>query len=140
MRWGDWLLINRKKTVAEVVDEASRKMSDANYSAVMVGGFVQTQDAAAKYISAHETELGGAEGVVNAIFHAALIALCFQRANNQTVRRISFEDMNHVAGSDREKRLEDTQPAVLGYITANVEDAEMKQVLMLMALALEWAS
>lgn len=129
-----------EKTVAEVVAEASTKMSDPNYSAVMVGGFVQTQDAAAKYISAHEREIGGAEGVVNTIFHAALIALCFQRANNRTVRSLTFDDLDHVSSGDRTALLAKQQPAVLEYIEQNVEKAEMKSLLMLLALAFEWAS
>jgi len=129
-----------EKTVAEVVAEASTKLSDPNYSAVMVGGFVQTQDPAAKYISAHEREIGGAEGVVNTIFHAALIALCFQRANNRTVRSLTFDDLDHVSSGDRKKALSQQQPAILEYIEQNVEQAEMKSLLMLLALALEWAS
>ncbi len=129
-----------EKTVAEVVAEASAKMSDPNYSAVMVGGFVQTQDAAAKYISAYERELGGAEGVVNAIFHAALLALCFQRANNRTVRSLTFEDLDHVAAGDRRQALSEQQPALLEYIEQNVEKDEMKSLLMLLSLGFEWAS
>jgi len=129
-----------EKTVAEVVTEASTKMADPNYSAVMVGGFVQTQDPTAKYISAHEQELGGAEGVVNTIFHAALIALCFQRANNRTVRALTFEDLNYVSDGDREARLSKEQPAVLEYLKQNVDNAEMRGLLTLLALAMEWAS
>ena len=128
------------KTVAEVVKEASTKMSDANYSAVMVGGFVQTQPPAAQYISAHAKEMGGPEAVVNVIFHAALMALCFQKANNRTVRRISFDELDHVAGPDRETALRDQQPALLEYLEANVEQPEMKKVLVLLALAMEWVS
>ena len=130
----------KKEVVAQVVTEASTKMSDPNYSAVMVGGFVQTQPPAAQYISAHATEVGGPEGVVNTIFHAALIALCFQRANRRTVRRISFDELDHVASGDRESTLRDQQPAVLEYINANVELAPMKQVLILLALAMELVS
>jgi hypothetical protein len=129
-----------EKTVAEVVAEASAKMSDPNYSAVMVGGFVQTQDAAAKYVSAYEGELGGAEGVVNTIFHASLLALCFQRANNRTVRALTFEDLDHVSSGDRKKALSEQQPALLEYIEQNVEQDEMKSLLMLLALGFEWAS
>jgi hypothetical protein len=127
-------------TVLEVVKEASGKMSDANYSAVMVGGFVQAQGPAAQYISAHAGELGGPEGVVNTIFHAALIALCFQRANRRTIRRIRFEELDHVASGDREVDLRAQQPAVLDYIEVNVELPAMKQVLMLLALAMELVS
>ena len=127
-------------TVLEVVKEASTKMSDANYSAVMVGGFVQTQGPAAQYISAHADELGGPEGVVNTIFHAALIALCFQRGNRRSVRRIRFEELDLVASGDREATLREQQPAVLDYILANVELDAMKRVLMLLALAMELVS
>lgn len=127
-------------TMLEVVKEASGKMSDPNYSAVMVGGFVQTQGPAAQYISAHAPELGGPEGVVNTIFHAALIALCFQRANRRSVRRIRFDELDHVASGDREANLRSQQPAVLDYIEANVELAAMKQVLILLALGMELVS
>ena len=127
-------------TVLEVVKEASSKMTDANYSAVMVGGFVQTQAPAAQYISAHASELGGPEGVVNTIFHAALIALCFQRTNRRSVRGIRFDELDHVASGDREANLREQQPAVLDYIEANVELPAMKQVLMLLALGMELVS
>lgn len=129
-----------EKLMADVVSEASLKMADPNYSAVMVGGFVQTQRAAANYVSAHESELGGAEGVVNTIFHAALIGLCFQRANNRSVREMQFDDLNHVADGDREAQLKQLQPAVLEYIAQNVEEEGMRRVLMLLALAMDWVS
>ena len=127
-------------TLVEVVKEASGKMSDPNYSAVMVGGFVQQQSPAAQYISAHAAELGGPEGVVNTIFHAALIALCFQRANRRSVRSIRFDELDAVASGDREANLREQQPAVLEYIEANVEVPAMKQVLTLLALAMELVS
>ena len=127
-------------TVLEVVKEASGKMQDPNYSAVMVGGFVQTQGPAAHYISAHAAELGGAEGVVNTIFHAAVIALCFQRGNRRSVRNIRFDELDHVASGDREATLRSQQPAVLDYIEINVEVPAMKQVLTLLALAMELVS
>lgn len=129
-----------EKTVIEVVGEASIKMADPNYSAVMVGGFVQSQRAAANYVSAYETELGGAEGVVNTIFHAALLGLCFQRANNRSVRELQFDDLNHVSSGDREELLKEQQPALLEYIAQNVEEEAMRRVLMLLTLAMEWVS
>ena len=39
-----------KDQVASVVTEASQKMSDPNYSAVLVGGFVQNQTPVAQFI------------------------------------------------------------------------------------------
>jgi len=133
-------MIIPKKTVAEVVAEASKKMSDPNYSAVLVGSFVQQQRDAAQYVSAHAGEVGGAEGVVNTIFHASLIAQCFQKGYGRSVRALTFADLDHAAADDRETALRTKQPHVLEYITANVENAAIKNVLVLLALAMEWAS
>jgi hypothetical protein len=126
--------------VAKVVAEASSKLTDPNYGAVLVGGFVQTQGPTAEYIKAHAKELGGSEGVINTIFHAALIALCFQRGNNRTVRKMLFDDLDHASGPDRAATLAAQQPAVSEYIEANVEVAAMRDVLQTLALAMDWVS
>jgi hypothetical protein len=129
-----------EKTVAEVVQEASTKMSDPNYSAVLVGGFVQEQPAACEYIKSNLDEMGGAESVVNCIFHAALIGVCFQRGNNRSVRTMEFDELDYVSDGDRVAKLKDQQPAILEYIEQNVENDAMKRVLTLIALAMEWVS
>ncbi len=128
------------KTVKEVVEEASVKMKDPNYSAVMVGGFVQQQTATSHYIGAHEEELGGTEHVVNTIFHAALLALCYQRAGNRSLPEMSFEDLDYVAGDEVSQRLQTLQPAISEYIAANVEHPSQQRVLQLVALAMDWVS
>ncbi len=130
----------KEEVVAEVVKEASEKMSDANYSAVMVGSFVQQQAPTAQYIGAYADELGGAEAVVNTIFHAALLAECFKRANNRTVPGISFDQLNIVSDGDRHERLGERQPAVVGYLEMNVEEKAMKDLLALICLAMDWVS
>ena len=129
-----------KETVAAVVEEASIKMKDPNYSAVMVGGFVQEQPQGAQYISSYADELGGGEAVAGAVFHAAVLALCFQRANNRSVRSLAFEDLDRVSEGDRKQLLEKAQPAILGYIEANVEGEVNQRVLMLLALAMDSVS
>ncbi len=128
------------KIVEEIVAEASAKMSDPNYSAVLVGGFVQTQSAAAQYISASADELGGAEQVVNTIFHTALMAECFKRTNNRTIGEMSFEILDRVANGDRKAALKKKQPAVLEYIEANIENEGMANIVMLFVLAMDLLS
>lgn len=130
----------KENVVAEVVKEASAKMADPNYSAVMVGSFVQQQASTAQYIGAHADELGGPEGVVNAIFHIALIGEAFKRAHNRSISALSFDQLNIVSDGDREERLESRQPAVLEYIKANIDNAEMRSVVMLVALAMDWVA
>ena len=127
-------------TIAEVVKDVSEKMSDPNYTSVLVGGFVQEQPPAAQYISAHAEELGGPEGVVHAIFHASVMGVCFQRAQNRSLPQLSFEELDRAAVEDREALLKQRQPAVLEYVETNVDSAAMRRVLMLVGLAMEAAS
>ena len=129
-----------KQTVAEVVQEASVKMQDPNYSAVMVGTFVQEQNPAAHYITAHADEIGGTEHVVSTIFHAAVLALCFQRVGGRSLPQMDFEDLDRVAGSDVLERLERTQPALHEYICSNVEAGKVRDILGLLALAMDRVS
>ncbi len=128
------------KVVQEIVAEASLKMGDPNYSAVAVGGFVQNQSPAAQFVTAHADELGGAEAIVNVIFHAALLAQCFQRANNRTIRAMSYEDLDSVAGGDPLKTLAFRQPALSDFIVSNIESPQAQKLLSLLALAMDHVS
>lgn len=128
------------KLVAEVVAEVSAKMSDPNYSAVAVGGFVQSQNPAAQFVTAHESELGNAEAIVSVIFHASLLAQCFQRANGRALRTMSFEDLDTVASGDPLAALAKRQPALSDFVVSNVEHAEARRLLALLALAMDHVS
>ncbi|MBE7451037.1 MAG: hypothetical protein HS111_19735 [Kofleriaceae bacterium] len=127
----------KKEHVAEVVADASKKMSDPNYSAVLVGGFVQRQTPITQFVSAHEPELGGADAIVNVIFHAALIGECFARGNGRSVRIVSFDDLDRASGGDPLALLEKTQPFLHGFIEENVGEGEARRLLALIALAMD---
>jgi hypothetical protein len=129
-----------KQTVADVVHEASLKLQDPNYSAVMVGSFVQEQNPAAHYITAHADEIGGTEQVVSTIFHAAVLALCFQRAGGRSIPEMGFEDLDRVAGNDAVERLLRAQPALHEYIFSNIETGKVRDILSLLALAMDRVS
>jgi hypothetical protein len=124
-----------KEQVATVVTEASQKMSDPNYSAVLVGGFVQNQTPVAQFISAHERELGGAEAIVNVIFHCALVAQCFQR-NGGRIRTLSYQDLDDAARGEPMVRLETAQPPLHEFIKANIEQEETQKLVAMIALAI----
>lgn len=125
-----------KEQVAAVVAEASKKMGDPNYSAVLVGGFVQSQTPVAQFISAHERDLGGAEAIVNVIFHCALVAHCFQR-NGGKVRTLSYEDLDTAARGEPLARLAEAQLPLHEFIMANVENAEAQKLIAMIALAID---
>jgi hypothetical protein len=128
-----------KEQVASVVTEASTKMGDPNYSAVMVGGFVQSQTPVAQYISAHERELGGAEAIVNVIFHCALVAQCYQRAGGR-IRTLSYEDLDSAARGEPLIRLEEAQLPLHEFIKANIENEEAQKIVAMIALAIDGAA
>ena len=130
----------KKELVAEVVAEASRRMSDANYSAVLVGAFVEHQMPASQFISAHEDELGGAEAIIGVVFHAALIAAAFERGAGRTARILEYEDLDAVARGDSLATLATRQPAMHEFITSNVEHDASRKLLALLALAFDHAS
>jgi hypothetical protein len=125
-----------KDQVAAVVSEASHKMSDPNYSAVLVGGFVQAQTPVAQFISAHERELGGAEAIVNVIFHCALVAQCYQRAGGK-IRTLSYEDLDAAARGNPLASLEKKQLPLHEFIKANVENSEAQSLIAMIALAID---
>lgn len=125
-----------KEQVASVVQEASTKMSDPNYASVLVGGFVQAQTPVAQFISAHERELGGAEGVINVIFHCALVGQCFQRAGGR-VRTLSYEDLDAAARGTPMKSLEEAQLPLHEFIAANVESPQAQELVAMVALAID---
>lgn len=126
-----------EKVVAEVVREAGVKMADPRYAQTMIGSWVQGQPNATRYMTAHARELGGPEGVVNAAFHAQLMATCFLRHHGRSVRKMTFADLDAVATDDREVLLRKRQPALADYIDANVENAEMRRLLVLIALGMD---
>lgn len=128
-----------KDQVATVVTEASQKMSDPNYSAVMVGGFVQSQKPVAQFISAHERELGGAESIVNVIFHCALVAQCYQRAGGR-IRALSYDDLDAAARGEPLARLAEAQLPLHEFIKANIESEDAQKLVAMIALAIDGAS
>jgi hypothetical protein len=128
-----------KEQVAAVVTEASQKMSDPNYSAVMVGGFVQSQQPVTQFITAHERELGGTEAVVSVIFHCALVATCFQRAGGR-LRALSYQDLDDAAAGEPLVRLEKAQLPLHEFIKANVENEDAQKLIAMIALAIDGAN
>jgi len=129
-----------KDQVLSVVTEASKKMSsDANYTSVMVGGFVQSQQPICNFIQAHERELGGAEGIVSVIFHCALVAEAFRRAGGR-VRPLSYEDLDAAARGEPLVRLEEAQLPLHEFIKANVESVEAQKLIAMIALAIDGAA
>ena len=129
-----------KEHVLTVVNEAGKKMSaDANYTSIMVGGFVQSQQPISHFIQAHEQELGGAEGIVSVIFHCALVSAAYQRAGGR-IRTLTYEDLDAAARGEPLARLEKAQLPLHEFILANVENVEAQKLIAMISLAIDGAA
>ncbi|MEO6776807.1 MAG: hypothetical protein ABI467_27975 [Kofleriaceae bacterium] len=125
-----------KDQVLTVVTEAGQKMSDPNYSSTMVGGFFQQQQQVSSFISAHEQELGGTEGIISVIFHCALVAEAFRRAGSR-VRTLTYDDLDGAARGEPLPRLEEAQLPIHEFIQANVDNVEAQKLIAMIALAID---
>ena len=126
----------KKEMVAALVADVSKSMSDPDFSAGLVGAFVQVQTPVAQFLTAHESELGGAEAVINVVFHAALVSQCFARAGGKP-RTLSFEDLDQAAMGEPLAELGKAQPSLAELIISNVEHEEARRLLALIALAMD---
>lgn len=127
--------------VARVVADISTRMKDPNYAQIAIGHFVQAHPAVSQFLTANMKQLGGGEAVFHAVFHAEIIAECFRRQLGRDVLpSVSFGDLDRTAGEGREAALAQREPALAGYLTANVEEAPMRQVLAHVSLALAEAA
>ncbi|HEY1816523.1 MAG TPA: hypothetical protein VGG74_29455 [Kofleriaceae bacterium] len=127
-----------KDQMLSVVTEASKRMTEPHYSSELVGAFYDSQRPACQFITAHEKDLGGTEGVVSLVFHCALVAEAFRRAGGR-VRSLTYEDLD-AAAHDVLPRLEQAQLAVHEFIMANVEHAEAQKLVAMIALAIDGAA
>jgi hypothetical protein len=124
-----------KDQVLAVVTEASKRMTEPHYSSELVGTFYDRQKPACSFITAHEKELGGTEGVINLVFHCALVSEAFRR-NGGKVRTLTYEDLDF-ASNDSLARLEQSQLAVHEFIMANIEQPEAQKLIGMIALAID---
>ena len=132
--------------VQQVVLDISSRMKDPNYTQVAVGDFVQSQPHLAQYLSAKLRSVADGEAVMVAAFHGSLLRECFRRAlGTPELRVIDFPSLDRVAtrvsaegASDApaEGLLANENKALADYLTSNVDEAEIRESLALVALAL----
>ncbi len=128
-----------EQVVAEVVREISARMSDPSYGQLAVGSFVQAHPEASQFLSAHMDELGGGENVIHAVFHAQVLARCFEHhLEDAALPPLGFTDLDVVSrGGEPVARLEASQPALNDYLGSNVTEPAMRRLLALIALGLD---
>lgn len=126
-----------ERVVEEMVKEASVKLKDPSYAERMVSSWIGAQPFVTQYLASSSAKLGGAEGVINVVFHAAALAACFLRHGGRSVPVIDFPTLDRVSRLDRVAEIKKRQPALEAYVGTNVEGEEAKKVLILLVLAMD---
>ncbi|MCB9594257.1 MAG: hypothetical protein H6719_16105 [Sandaracinaceae bacterium] len=128
-----------EEVVAAVVTEVSQRMSEPAYAQVAIGTFVQEHPDAGRFITAHLDALGGGEGVMHTVFHAQVIDECFRR-HRGGVGTVGFRELDLAAKGDAREILTRRQPALASYVASNVDDEAQRNLLALIAVAMDGAS
>jgi hypothetical protein len=122
--------------VLSVVTEVSKRMSDPDYGQIAIGSFVEEFPDVGRFVSAHAREIGGAEGVAHAVFHAQVLAECLRHEKKRGFRAIGFPELDAVASGDVEKKLAEREPALASYVASNVDDPGVRRLVSHVGLAL----
>ncbi len=123
--------------VAAVVAEVSGRMADPNYVQMAVGTFALAHPDVSRYVTAHSDDIGGGEGVIHVVFHAQVLAECFERHRERATPPIGFTDLDAVATKDAMGALAKTQPAMASYLASNVDSGQLRELIAHVGLALD---
>jgi hypothetical protein len=125
-------MVLTEKQVATVVADISAKLTDPSFGQVSIGGFVESQPDAARFLTMAVGRKVGAEEAMQAVFHATVLEACFASvgAGPPVATFAALDDV----GDGLDEALARAQPALAGYLVANVESPPVRQALARVAL------
>lgn len=112
-------MVIAEEHVAAVVAEISSRLSEPAFAQERIGGFVETQPNAARFLTLSVGRKHGAEEAMHAVFHATVIEACFVRSG-ATLPVATFAALDAV-GDDPCEALRTEQPSIADYLATNVE-------------------
>lgn len=125
-------MVIAEEHVAAVVAEISPQLSDPAFAQARIGGFVETQPNAARFLTLSVGRKRGPEEAIHAVFHATVIESCFVRAGAQ-LPVATFAALDAV-GDDPCEALVAEQPSIADYLASNVELPEQRAPICRVAL------
>lgn len=126
-------MVISEQQVAAVVARFSARLSEPAFAQERIGGLVETQPNAARFLTLAVGRKLGAEEAMQAVFHASLIEDCFVDAG-ASLAVVGFPALD-AAGDDACAALAIEQPAIADYLIANVEAPEQRAPICRVALA-----
>jgi hypothetical protein len=122
--------------VAKVVADISEQMKDPSFVQLSVGSFVQDQPQLSQFLGAKAAKLGGAEALVQLVFHAQVLAECLRQARGDSLDTVGFEQLDRASQGDFAKIFADREPHLASYVASNLDDERLRSELCRVGLAL----
>ena len=125
-------MVIAEEHVAAVVAEISAQLSDPAFAQERIGGFVDTQPNAARFLTLAVGRKLGPEEAMQAVFHATVLEACFHRTG-VTLAVATFATLDAV-GDDPCESLRVEQPSLADYLATNVSLPEQRAPICRVAL------
>jgi hypothetical protein len=122
--------------VTAVVSHTSEQMKDPSFVQLSVGSFVEAQPHVSRFLSAKAARLGGAEALVQLVFHAEVLLECVRQSSGQSVKSIDFPLLDRASQGDFASLFTNREPHLANYVASNVDDAKLRQELCRIGLAM----
>src|SRR4051812_31524101 len=87
-------------TVSAVVADVSERMKDPNFAQLAVGSFVEIQPHITRFLSAKAGRLGGAQVLMELVFHAQVLLECLSKEAARDVPEVSFGVLDRASQGD----------------------------------------
>ncbi len=123
--------------VAAVVADISERMKDPNFVQLAVGSFVEGQPQITRFLSAKATRLGGAQALMELVFHAEVLRECLvkNRAGRE-VPEVDYPLLDRASQGDFTQTLTAREPHLANYVASNVEQPAQRAELCRVGLSL----
>ena len=125
-----------ESVVTSVVTETSERMRDPQFTQLTVGHFVEMQPELARFLSARSRSIGGAQGVLEAAFHAELMCECLRRSRGADVPAVDLRTLDRASQGDPVAVFTVREPALASYVASNIEAQALRRELCRIGLAL----
>ena len=128
-----------ESVVEAVVLETSERMKEPHFTQVAVGHFVESQPEMARFLSVKSARIGGAQGVLEAAFHAELLCECLRRSLKRELPTVSLRVLDRASQGDTVATFSAREPALASYIASNIAQEALRLELCRIGLALALA-
>ncbi|MFT3924736.1 MAG: hypothetical protein QM778_19535 [Myxococcales bacterium] len=123
--------------VAEVVADISERMKDPNFAQLSVGSFVENQPHISRFLSAKANRLGGAQALMELVFHAEVLRECLARAaGGRDVPEVGFPVLDKASQGDFKAAFTQREPHLANYVASNIDQEGQRAELCRVGLAL----